>query len=95
MYTSEAEARIRDHDIKSPLFLYLAFHAAHSANTPNDPLQALSEWVDKFKYIKHKERRTYAAMVSYLDHGVGRVTKFSISLFVSYMVLIYQIHFGY
>ena len=83
MHTSEAEARIRDHDIKSPLFLYLAYHAVHSANRPDDPLQAPSEWVDKFKYIKHKERRTYAAMLSYLDHGVGRVTKFSISLLLS------------
>ena len=95
MHTSEAEARIRDHDIKSPLFLYLAYHAVHSANRLDDPLQAPSEWVDKFKNIKHKERRTYAAMLSYLDHGVGRVNKFSISLFVSYMFLIYQILFGY
>lgn len=77
MHTSEAEARIRDHDIGSPLFLYLAYHAVHSANRPDDPLQAPSDWVDKFKYIKHEKRRIYAAMLSYLDHGVGRVTRFS------------------
>ena len=55
------------------MFLYLAYQAVHSANMEEDPLQAPQEWISKFKYIKNRKRRKYAAMVAYMDHGIGRV----------------------
>ena len=74
MYTTETEGRIRDHDKEKPLFLYLAYQAVHSANRPQDALQAPQEWINEFQHIKHPQRRTYAAMVAYMDYGIGRVS---------------------
>ncbi|XP_002157149.3 arylsulfatase B isoform X1 [Hydra vulgaris] len=73
MYTAEAISCINNHNSSEPLFLYLAYQAVHSANTEEDPLQAPQEWIDKFSYIKHEQRRKYAAMLGYMDYGVGRV----------------------
>ncbi|XP_057307731.1 arylsulfatase B-like isoform X1 [Hydractinia symbiolongicarpus] len=73
IFTAEAEDRIRNHNISEPMFLYLAYQAVHSANRPEDPLQAPQEWIDKFKHIKHRKRRKYAAMVAYMDYGIGRI----------------------
>ncbi len=50
-----------------PFFLYLAYNAPHA------PLQATQEYLDRFKHIKNKKRRTYAAMVSAMDDGIGAV----------------------
>ena len=76
MYTAEAEGRIHNHDLSEPLFLYLAYQAVHSGNRPADALQAPPEWIEKFKSIKHDGRRKFAAMLAYLDYGVGRVRIF-------------------
>lgn len=73
MYTTEAEGRIRNHDKENPLFLYLAYQAVHSANRPQEGLQAPQDWINKFQHIKHPQRRIYAAMVAYMDYGIGRV----------------------
>ena len=83
MYATEAEWRIRDHDKEKPLFLYLAYQAVHSVNR-HDPLQAPEGWISKFQSIKHPQRRIYAAMVAYMDCGIGRV----IFLLSSYMVIL-------
>lgn len=48
-----------------PFFLYLAY------NAPHGPLQATPKYLDRFKHITNKKRRTYAAMVSAVDDGVG------------------------
>ena len=74
MFTAEAEDRIRNHNASEPMFLYLAYQAVHSANTKEDPLQAPQEWINKFTHIKHVQRKKYAAMVAYMDHGIGRVS---------------------
>ena len=50
-----------------PFFLYLAFNAAHT------PLQAPKKYLDRFPQIQDEQRRTYAAMVSAMDDGVGKV----------------------
>jgi len=50
-----------------PFFLYLAYNAPHT------PLQATDAYLDRFKHIADEKRRTYAAMVSAMDDGVGRV----------------------
>ena len=50
-----------------PFFLYLAYNAPHS------PLQATQEYLDRFPHIKDKKRKTYAAMISAMDDGIGEV----------------------
>lgn len=50
-----------------PFFLYLAYNAPHT------PMQATDEYLARFPHIKNQRRRTYAAMVSAMDDGVGRV----------------------
>ena len=74
MFTAEAEDRISHHESSEPLFLYVSYTAPHSV-THEDPIQAPQEWIDKYKHIKHEQRRKYAAVVGYMDHGVGRIYK--------------------
>ena len=59
LFTAEAVNMIRSHNTSSPLFLYLAHLAVHSAN-PYAPLQAPREDVDRFPYIEDERRRTFA-----------------------------------
>lgn len=47
--------------------LYLAYNAPHT------PMQATEKYLSRFPDIKDKKRKTYAAMVSAVDDGVGRV----------------------
>ena len=49
--------------------LYLAYNAPHT------PMQATEKYLSRFPEIKDKKRKTYAAMVSAVDDGVGRVLK--------------------
>jgi len=59
-------AFIRNHKGK-PFFLYLAYNAVHA------PLQAPAKYLDRFAQIQDTRRRTFAAMLSALDDGVGAV----------------------
>lgn len=52
---------------EGPFFLYLAY------NAPHGPLQATQKYLDRFDHIEGKKRKTYAAMVSAVDDGVGRI----------------------
>lgn len=52
---------------ENPFFIYLAYNAPHT------PLQATKKYLDRFSHIKNKRRRTYAAMVSAVDDGVGKL----------------------
>jgi arylsulfatase A-like enzyme len=52
---------------QQPFFLYLAYNAPHS------PLQATPKYLSRFDHIKNPKRKTYAAMVSAVDDGVGTV----------------------
>ncbi|KAK6645236.1 hypothetical protein RUM43_001512 [Polyplax serrata] len=72
LFTKEAVKVIEEHDKTKPLFLYLAHLAVHSANF-YDPLQAPFQTVSKFSYIKDKQRRLFAGMLSKLDESVGSV----------------------
>lgn len=65
-FTDEARAFIRTRK-DEPFFLYLAY------NTPHTPLQATKKYADRFPNITSPYRRTFAAMVSSLDDGVGAV----------------------
>ncbi len=50
---------------ESPFFLYLAYNAPHA------PMQVTQKYLDRFPSIEDEKRRTYAAMVSAVDDGVG------------------------
>ncbi|MFV0565140.1 MAG: sulfatase-like hydrolase/transferase [Flavobacteriaceae bacterium] len=50
-----------------PFFIYLAYNAPHT------PMQATEKYLSRFDTIQNKKRKTYAAMVSAVDDGVGRV----------------------
>jgi arylsulfatase A-like enzyme len=65
-FSDEAVSFIGRHKAE-PFFLYLAYNAPHS------PLQASEKYLARFKDIKDGKRRTYAAMVSAVDDGVGEV----------------------
>lgn len=49
-----------------PFFLYLAFNAVHI------PLQATDKYLARFTHIADEQRRTYAAMLSAMDDGIGK-----------------------
>ena len=72
IFTSEAEKIISSHPASSPLFLYLAHLAVHSANTYS-PLQAPQDAIDRHSYIKDVNRRKFSGMLYKLDESVGKV----------------------
>ena len=65
-FTREAVAFIDQYHVK-PFFLYLPYTAPHG------PLQATEKYLKRFPNIKHPKRKIYAAMVSSLDDGVGKI----------------------
>jgi arylsulfatase A-like enzyme len=65
-FAREALAFI-DRNKGKPFFLYLAFNAVHR------PMHATEKYLARFKDIKDKDRRTYAAMLSAMDDAVGAV----------------------
>jgi len=72
IFTSEAEKIISSHPASSPLFLYLAHLAVHSANTYS-PLHAPQDAIDRHSYIKDVNRRKFSGMLYKLDESVGKV----------------------
>ena len=56
-----------DREKSRPFFLYLAYNAVHT------PMQAPQKYLDRFPHIADQTRRTYAAMLSAMDDGVGEV----------------------
>jgi arylsulfatase A-like enzyme len=70
-YTTDAFARetvafIEKHQGR-PWFAYLAFNAVHT------PLEATEKYLRRFAHITDTRRRSYAAMQSAMDDGVGAV----------------------
>jgi arylsulfatase A-like enzyme len=69
-FTDRAVELIESHAEKSPdkpFFMYLSYTAPHA------PMEARPELSAKFTHIENEKRRIYAAMVTSLDQGVGRV----------------------
>jgi arylsulfatase A-like enzyme len=64
---SDEAVRFVERHKQEPFFLYLAY------NAPHGPLQASEKYLERFKDIKDPKRRAYAAMVSAVDDGVGRL----------------------
>jgi arylsulfatase A-like enzyme len=50
-----------------PFFLYLAY------NAPHPPLEAPDNYLSRFPDLQSPHRKTYAAMISAVDDGVGRL----------------------
>lgn len=63
---SEAAVEFVEANQDKPFFLHLAYNAPHL------PLQATKEYLDRFPTLSGK-RKTYAAMVSCVDDGVGQL----------------------
>lgn len=97
MFTAEAEGRIYNHNQSKPLFLYLAYQAVHSANRPADPIQAPDSWIKKYNHIQHEGRRKFAAVMGYMDYGVGRVKIWYLGYFDRHFLAIVSVHtrFGF
>nr|XP_006823151.1 PREDICTED: arylsulfatase B-like [Saccoglossus kowalevskii] len=67
LYAKEARTIIKNHDVNKPMFLYLAFQAAHK------PIQAPDKYIDMYPDIDNPARRVYAAMVTCMDDAIGSV----------------------
>ncbi len=67
-FAREAVSFIERHK-REPFFLYLTFNAVHA------PLQATKKYLDRFPGITAEPRRTYAAMLSAMDDGIGAVLR--------------------
>ncbi len=65
----EASRVIARHDKSKPLFLYVPFNAPHT------PLQVPPEYIERYRHIKNRQRRVYAAMVDCLDESIGTIIK--------------------
>ena len=65
-FTREATAYISRHK-HEPFFLYLTYNAVHA------PMQAPEKYLARFAHIENERRQTYAAMLSAMDGGIGRV----------------------
>ena len=65
-FAREAVSFVERHK-KVPFFLYLAFNAVHT------PKHATDDRLRRFASIKDESRREYAAMLTALDEGVGKV----------------------
>jgi len=64
---NEAVKFINHQNGAKPLFIYLAFNAAHT------PYQAPQEYLDQYKHIQDPSRRAYAAAITAMDDQIGRV----------------------
>ena len=64
---SDDAVRFIESNKDKPFFLFLSYNAPHT------PMQATEEYLARFPGIEDKKRRTYAAMVSAMDDGIGRV----------------------
>ena len=67
LIAAEAVRLIKARNKDTPIFLYVTFNAPHS------PLQAPETSIAEYADIDDTNRRTYAAMVSEMDRGIGQV----------------------
>jgi arylsulfatase B len=65
LFTQFAIDEINAHDPSQPLFLYFAPHSVH------EPLEVPAAQLAKFDFINETTRRSYSAMVNYIDQKIG------------------------
>ncbi len=68
MFTDKATSFIKQNK-KNPFFIYLAYNAVHV------PMHPKKELMDRYAHIRDSGRRAYAAMMTSMDDGVGRIMK--------------------
>ncbi|MCD6395586.1 MAG: arylsulfatase, partial [Planctomycetes bacterium] len=68
LITDEAVRIIRGRHGK-PFFLYVAY------SVPHYPLHEPDEWLDMYKDIESESRRWYAASVTHMDAGIGKIVQ--------------------
>jgi arylsulfatase A-like enzyme len=66
LLSDEAVRIIDNHKEAEPFFLYLPYGAPHT------PLQAPEEEIKRYEHLG-KGRATYLAMITVIDHGLGRI----------------------
>lgn len=81
-FSNEAVHFVERHK-DEPFFLYLSYNAPHA------PLQASEKYLSRFSHISNTKRKIYAAMVSAVDDGVGRVLDKLIELGIEENTMIY------
>jgi len=64
---SDEAVKFVERNKNEPFFLFLSY------NAPHGPLEATQKYLDRFPNIQDKKRKTYAAMVSAVDDGVGQL----------------------
>ena len=64
---NEAVRLVHEHDPATPLYLYLAFNAAHT------PYQATPEYLQRYGHVEDPSRRAYAGSITAMDDQIGRV----------------------
>ncbi|BFZ20541.1 hypothetical protein BsWGS_23580 [Bradybaena similaris] len=69
LYTQKAMDLVQAHDVSKPFFLYLAYQAVHG------PLQVPRSYREQYLHVHDPVRRTFAAMTSALDEGIGRLVQ--------------------
>jgi arylsulfatase B len=57
----------RNSGSKDPFFCYTAF------NAPHGPFQAPQKYIDQYAHIEDNTKRTYFAMITAMDDGIGRI----------------------
>jgi len=67
LFANHTLGHIAAHDASTPLFLLHSFHLIHT------PLQVKPETLDLFSFIDYPNRRSYAAMVWYMDTIIGAI----------------------
>eukprot|EP00038_Savillea_parva_P012898 m.207655 g.207655 ORF g.207655 m.207655 type:complete len:663 (+) comp23877_c0_seq1:26-2014(+) len=73
IFADFAVSKVQEHDPSTPLFLFVALHAAHT------PLQVRDDVLKQFDFISNRgdkperTRQVYAAMVNEADRVVGRL----------------------
>tara|TARA_B100000674_G_scaffold72850_1_gene50316 strand:+ start:659 stop:2071 length:1413 start_codon:yes stop_codon:yes gene_type:complete len=64
---SDNAVKFIEDNTENPFFLYLSYNAPHT------PLQATKKDLERNMHIDIEKRRTYAAMVSSMDDGIGLI----------------------
>lgn len=86
LFLNESLTIINNHDTSTPLFLFHAFHSVHAPlNAPEELYvgdyapppctgpDAMRTCFKQFGSLEHDDRRSYAAMVTFTDTGIGKM----------------------
>jgi len=88
LFLNESLTILENHDVSTPLFLFHAFHSVHAPlNAPEDLYvgdyapppctgpDAMRTCFKRFGSLEHDDRRSYGAMVTFTDTGIGQIVE--------------------